>query len=222
MGSPGFTVAYTLSTHGSARIFNDAHCFPIETDSPEDAVRLTVKQFGRLDSLVSNDLVPHQSVPTEMIGTTSFRETIERLTIVPFRLATAAIAPMREQGKGQIVFVTSGSGGRVPVTPTSLGHVPISYIVAREATNSLARSLAVELAPDEISVNAVAPFYIEKGESGSSADPDSSELAQLVATRVPQKRFGTQNELAPLIALLASGRSSYISGQVIAFSGAGS
>jgi NAD(P)-dependent dehydrogenase (short-subunit alcohol dehydrogenase family) len=191
--------------------------------SPENLVAETVERYGRLDAVVSNDIMT--ALPTSPIDTSDaadYRSAFELLTVAPFRLSAAAARVMKLRGKGQIVLVTSGAALTNPVTASAERIVRTSYVVAREAANALARCMALELAGFGIQVNAVAPYLLySQTFFPSPLGPDDPKFTAYLESKVPMRRWGRDEEIGALIALLASGRAGFVSGQVIAFSGAG-
>src|SRR5581483_2620831 len=145
----------------------------------------------------------------------------EALTVTPFRLCAAAARVMKPERRGQIVLVTSGAGVSNPVATFAEGMVITAYIAAREATNALARSLAVELAAFGIQVNAVAVSRLySQTFFPSPLGADDPKFKAALEARVPMRRWGRNDEMSSLITLLTSGEATFVSGQVIAFSGA--
>jgi NAD(P)-dependent dehydrogenase (short-subunit alcohol dehydrogenase family) len=142
---------------------------------------------------------------------------IRSVAIDPMQLVAAALPALRASGGASIVFVTSAAPQR---NPAMLG-TPHAYIAAHAAINALAKSLAHDLAVEDICVNAVAPWALYSETFFPSelgfADP---VLQQRAARLSPMKRFGTQSEIGELIAFLASRRAPYVTGQIISFSGA--
>jgi gluconate 5-dehydrogenase len=124
-----------------------------------------------------------------------------------FHTAQAALAPMREQGHGRLVFfssVASRSGHR--------HHGP--YAATKAAINQLARVIANEYAAQGITANAVAPGYMETALTNEylTAHPEmKEELIRLI----PAKRFGRLDEVVDVVLFLASDRASFINGQVL-------
>ena len=186
-----------------------------------------VERFARIDALISNDvpkgtrLMKAGSIVTSSLEAADLLEEFEvhldSLVVEPVRLLRAALPTMKAARAGSIVLITSGAPLRTP----AMGG-PHGYTAARAAANMLAKSLAGELAPYNIQVNAVAPFLVYNqtffpSEIGA-ADP---KYARFVKKMVPMQRFGAPEEIGSLIWQLASGEMSFVSGQVIAFSGAG-
>jgi NAD(P)-dependent dehydrogenase (short-subunit alcohol dehydrogenase family) len=185
-----------------------------------------IARFGQIDALISNDI---PKVASAKGGRLTGKDVLEvddlfdgfeglvaSLLIEPVRLLRAALPSMKAARRGSIILVTSGSPMRVP--PMAIAH---GYCASRAAANSLAKSLAGELAPFNIQVNAVAPFLVySQTMFPSDIGADDPQFAPLVEQLVPMKRFGTPEELGALILQLTSGEMNFVSGQVIAFSGA--
>ena len=93
------------------------------------------------------------------------------------------------------------------------------YVTARGAANALAVTLAKELARDNIQVNAVAPNYVESPDYFPAELLDDPKTRDKILANIPLGRLGEPEELAALIAFLASGKADFITGQVIPFAG---
>lgn len=177
-------------------------------------------RFGRVDALISNDVPGAERGNLRSGGHSDrldqFEAFVDSLLLEPVRLLRAALPAMKSARSGSVILVTSGAPLRVPLRTDSFG-----YVAARAGANTLAQALALDLAPLGIQVNAVAPFYVYNqtffpSEIGA-ADP---KFADELAGVIPMQRFGNPAEIGELIALLARGKAGFVSGQVIAFSGA--
>ena len=114
--------------------------------------------------------------------------------------------PMIRTRWGRIVTITSVAG-------LAGNRGQVNYSAAKGALHAASKSLALELASRGITVNAVAPGIIATNMSEGAFDADA--IKQLV----PMKRAGQPEEVADLVAFLASDRAAYISGQVISING---
>ena len=123
-----------------------------------------------------------------------------------FHVTQPLTMPMIRTRWGRIVNVSS-------LAALAGNRGQVNYAAAKAALHGATRSLALELASRGITVNAVAPGIIAGAMSEGSFD------AAAVARIVPMKRAGTPDEVADLVAFLASDRAGYISGQVISING---
>lgn len=126
-----------------------------------------------------------------------------------FAVARAAAAGMREAGGGSIVNIASILGLRVS------GHLA-AYTASKAGLVQLTKALALEWARYGIRVNALCPGYIE---TPINAEFFATEAGKALIGRIPQRRLGSQGDLDAPLLLLASDRSAYMTGSVIAVDG---
>ena len=123
-----------------------------------------------------------------------------------FHVTQPLMMPMIRTRWGRVINISS-------VSALTGNRGQVNYAAAKGALNSATKALALEVASRGITVNAVAPGIIA---SGMAADIDSATIERLV----PMKRAGTPQDVAALVAFLASEQAGYISGQVISVNGA--
>lgn len=185
-------------------------------DRPERLVsRASSAAGGHLDAIVIAPATPAPRTPIETLTEDVLQVFFKRLSIEPLLFAGAAAAAMRPHKSGRIIFVTSaGPIGGIP----GFG----AYAAARGAINGAIKTLSLELASDGISVNAIAPNFIQtETYYPKSLLADPIKGPKLLA-RVPMGRLGRAEEVAALVATFAIGDVGFVSGQIIAIAGASS
>jgi NAD(P)-dependent dehydrogenase (short-subunit alcohol dehydrogenase family) len=179
---------------------------------PATLVTTVLKQFNQIDLLVSNDVQPLKYLHLDEADAADMRETVEALLVWPFCLLGKVAAKMKKQGKGYIVLITSAA----PLQP----EVGFSiYSSVRAGCTALARAAAKELASYNITVNAIAPNYLESEIYYPSQFWSTPENSQKLKKAVPVGRLGKAKEVGALVAFLASGSVDFITGEVIHFTG---
>jgi len=93
------------------------------------------------------------------------------------------------------------------------------YVTARGAANAMTVTLAQELARDNIQVNAVAPNYVESESYFPKSLTGDPETLARITRNIPLGRLGKPEEIAALIAFLASDKASFMTGMVVPFAG---
>ncbi|NWH07889.1 MAG: SDR family oxidoreductase [Alphaproteobacteria bacterium] len=179
---------------------------------PVALVSETLERLGRIDLIVSNDAFPALRTPIAELKAADLHATYEALVYRPFALASASVPHMRDRRSGKILFVTSAAPLR------GLSNYSV-YVSARGAINALARSLALELAPHNIQVNAIAPNFIESETYFPKALMADPAAAAKILKNIPLGRLGRPEEAGALIAFLASPEADFITGQVIPLAG---
>lgn len=179
-----------------------------DVSSPDD-VRKTIshirEKYGRLDVLVNNaGIAP--SLPLEQVTLEHF-DTIYNINVRGLLDMTLNAIPLLKESKGNIVNISSVVGDR-PMAGI------LVYSSSKGAVNTLTKGMARELAPYGVRVNAVCPGPIETpifDKMGMSRE-EMDEMAKNISQMVPLNRFGTADEVAGVVAFLASDEAAYISG----------
>jgi 3-oxoacyl-[acyl-carrier protein] reductase len=167
----------------------------------------TARHFGSPTVLVANAGVVSDQLAAAM--TLEEWETVVQTTLRGTFLSIRSVLPqMMAQKSGSIICISSIAaerGGR--------GH--INYAAAKGGINAVTKSLAVELAPKRIRVNAVAPGIIVTDMTRRIRDFAERELIE----QIPLRRFGDPSDVARAVCFLASDEASYITGEVLHVTG---
>ncbi|HET7884253.1 MAG TPA: SDR family oxidoreductase [Acetobacteraceae bacterium] len=164
---------------------------------------------GRLDVMVHNAAAFGRATIEEMD-----QATLDRLFNVNvkacFTLTQVSLPHMRRQGGGRIIITSSVTGPKVSMPGSG------AYATSKAAVTGFVHTAAIELAADNITVNAVEPGYIDTpGMSGLKARFGADRLAHFI----PARRLGRPEEIAGPMVFLASDESSYITGETIVVDG---
>ncbi len=168
----------------------------------DSIVQQCVEQSGRLDILVNNAAAAY---PTrfEQISEAEWREVLEVNLTAPYLLIRAVLPQMKTQGFGRIINVSSLAGRSV----STLGGA--HYTASKAGLLGLTRAAAKELGTHGVTVNAVCPGLFDTELTNETASP---ERLKTVQAGFPVARLGRPEELAALIAFLASETAGYITG----------
>lgn len=178
------------------------------TEDVDRLVAACLDRFGRLDILVNNAGITRDGLVLRMKDE-DWDEVLAVNLAGAFRCARAALRTMLKQKQGgRIVNIGSVVG--------SMGNPgQANYVAAKAGLVGLTKALAREVASRGITVNAVAPGFIET--EMTAGLPEAAKQAYLA--QIPQGRFGTTAEVAAVVAFLASEGAAYITGQVIHVNG---
>jgi NAD(P)-dependent dehydrogenase (short-subunit alcohol dehydrogenase family) len=160
------------------------------------------------DVVVNNAGIAGEGAALDM-DIAAFQRVIDTNLTGVFAVAQAAARGMKAVGGGSIVNIASILGLRVA------GHVA-AYAASKAAVVQLTKALALEWARHGVRVNALCPGYIE---TPINADFFATEAGAAVIRRIPQRRLGVACDLDAPLLLLASDRSAYMTGAVIAVDG---
>lgn len=185
----------------------------LESTDPVALVNELKVRDIHVDAVVSNDVHPITCAGIEELALDDLRNTFESVLVFPIHLTQLLLPEMKARRSGSFVFVTSAR----PLRPELGFAVPTSI---RAGATAFALALSREVASFGIQVNVVAPNYLYSEMYYPRARfIDDPHGRQQIAGTVPMGRLGTQEEAGELIAFLASGRSSFVTGQVIYFTG---
>jgi 3-oxoacyl-[acyl-carrier protein] reductase len=184
-------------------------CDVTSREQVESMVARTLEKFGRLDILVACAGITRDNMLYKMTDD-DWDAVIDTHLKGTFLCARAAQKAMVDQKYGKMVFLSSTS---------ALGNRgQANYSAAKAGLQGMARTLAIELGPFNVNVNAVAPGFIETRMTRATAERlgiDYETFKAGVAAQTPLRRVGMPEDIAGVIAFLCSDESSFVSGQTI-------
>lgn len=171
-------------------------------------VRAVAERFGRIDVLVNN-VGGADAADTDEAWIGAF----ERNLLAAVRCCREAVPEMRKEGGGSIIHVASIWGREAGGS--------LTYNAAKAAVISHAKNLALQLAPEGIRVNSIAPGSIRfpGGSWDRRAQADPAAMDDFVARNIASRRFGRVDEVANVAVFLASARASWVTGACINIDG---
>lgn len=169
----------------------------------EDMVKQVVDTYGRIDILVNNAGITRDNLIMRM-KESEFDDVIETNLKGVFNGIKAVTRPMMKQRSGKIINISSVVG--------VLGNAgQANYVAAKAGVIGLTKSSARELASRNITVNCIAPGFIET----DMTEQLSEELRQSMLAGIPLARLGSPEEIAKVALFLASDNASYMTGQTL-------
>jgi NAD(P)-dependent dehydrogenase (short-subunit alcohol dehydrogenase family) len=202
------SVAAQIAAAGGRALAVAAHTG--DATAVQTLVSRTVESFGSIDILVNNAATNPHFGPILTAEESHWDKILDVNVKGYFRLAQACAPHMRQRGGGKIINIASVAGKLVQ---PGMGI----YCVSKAAVLMLTEVLAVELATDNIQVNAIAPGYIKT--AFSRAVWDNPTLYQTVTQSIPQQRFGATEELVGMAIYLASPASNFTTGATMVIDG---
>ena len=176
-------------------------------DSIKNAFAVTAKDFGRIDILVNNAGITRDGLALRM-KKDDWSAVIETNLTGAFRSIQQVLHGMMRERWGRIINISS-------VVGESGNAGQANYAAAKAGLIGLTKSLAQEMASRQITVNAVAPGFIETDMTGAL----SGEVRDKVLQAIPLRRIGTAEEVASAVRFLASEEAGYITGHVLDVNG---
>lgn len=184
-----------------------------QTESAAAILEQIQDKYGSPAILVNNAGV-HLKRPLAETGVDDFRNVLATHVEGAFAMTRAVVPRMKKAGGGSILFIAS---------MTSLIGMPltVAYSAAKAAYVGMVRSLAAELAPDNIRVNAIAPGWIETPmlEKALAGDP---ERKRKILARTPMQRFGKPEDIGWCAVYLCSPAAAFINGVILPVDGGAS
>ena len=226
----GCEVAKTLASYGAIVVLNYAHskeaaeqaaneiianggtattygCDVADFDAVGEMIKTITKEHGSLDILVNNAGITKDNL-TMAMSEEDFDAVIQTNLKGTFHCMRHVTRPMLRQKGGRIINISSivgltGNAGQ------------INYSASKAGVIGMTKSLAKELGAKGVTVNAVAPGFIDTDMTKVLKE----DVKDAMMTQIPLKRFGTTKDIAETVAFLASDKASYITGQVISVDG---
>ena len=182
-------------------------CDVADRDSVEKTVDAVVEKWDRLDVLVNNAGITRDTLLPRMTDD-EWDDVINTNLRSAFLMSRAASRLMMRARYGRIINITSVSG--------LIGNAgQTNYSASKAGLIGLTRSLSKELAGRKVTINAVAPGFIESDMTAALGD----SIMDQVKKQIPAKRIGTAEEVASAVLFLASKEASYITGHVLTVDG---
>ena len=212
-------VNYASSKAGAEAVVNrirkaEGKAVAVQADvsKPDDIRRLfaeTKKAFGKLDILVNNAGI-YEFAPLEAISADHFHKHFN-LNVLGLLLTTQEAVKHFGPAGGSIINMSSFAATSAPPS-TSV------YSSTKAAVNAITRSLAQELGPRKIRVNAISPGVVET-EGLHAAGISGSDFQRQIETQTPLGRISQPQDIAPAVVFLASPDSAWITGENLYVSG---
>lgn len=182
-------------------------CDVSDYEAVGEMISSVIKQYGSLDILVNNSGITRDGLLLKMTEK-DFDDVIETNLKGTFHCIKHSVRQMLKQRAGRIINISSVSG--------VLGNAgQANYSASKAGVIGLTKAAARELASRGITVNAVAPGFVET----KMTEVLSEDIKKAAVEQIPLKRFAQPEEIAAAVCFLASPAASYITGQVLSVDG---
>lgn len=181
-----------------------------DRDAVDETMEIAVEQFGSMDVLVNNAGVFPES-DLDSMTVEDWQWVIDVNLTGVWHCSQAAIPMMREQEYGRIVNIASIAGGRIGWGP-ELSH----YAASKGGVVGFTRSAAIGLAPDNITMNAILPGFID---TEGTEDMMSDDEREAVIGMTPVGRPGDPEEIGYAVAMLSTEHAGFLTGESIVIDG---
>lgn len=175
---------------------------------PESIERYVRTIEGPIDILVNNAGINFLGGIVELDSAT-LNATLQINLVAPLQLTRLVAERMRANRYGRIVNLSS-------IWSIVSKERRMAYAASKSAINGVTRTLALELGPHGILVNAIAPGYVN---TELTRQNNSAEQIQVISDTIPLQRLAEPAEIAEMVAFLCSGKNSYMTGQVLVVDG---
>ena len=184
-------------------------CYNVDFLDPDAIEKFALKSENLGIDILVNNAGNNRISPIAELNIRDFREVLETNLIAPTLLSKAVLPHMRANSWGRIINIASvfGEVGR---------EFRAAYSASKFGLIGLTKSMAAEVAIDGVLINAVSPGPIESKLTTQILGDNGIEA---IKKQIPVGRLGTADEVAALVAFLASNESSFISGQSIVIDG---
>lgn len=182
-------------------------CNVADTKASDAMIKEVIKTYGRLDILVNNAGITRDNLIMKM-SEEDFDAVIDANLKGCFNTIKAVSRQMLKQRAGRIINITSVSG--------ILGNAgQANYAASKAGIIGLTKTMARELASRGITVNAIAPGFVDT----DMTQVLPASVKEAATAQIPLGRFGKPEDIANMAAYLASEKASYITGQIISVDG---
>jgi 3-oxoacyl-[acyl-carrier protein] reductase len=178
-----------------------------DAQAAERAVEQVTKEWKAIDILVNNAGIIHDDLFVRL-EPDAWNKVLATNLGGTYNFCRAVAYPMMKNRKGRIINISSVAADHVNMGQTN-------YAASKGAINSFTRALAVELASRNVTVNAIAPGFIETDMSAAVRN----KAGDLIKKYIPMKRLGQPHDIARVALFLAGEDSAYVTGQVITVDG---